>query len=147
MKVINNIQPYLLYYIPDKQHYGILPFGCQIESYSNIVTLVDIDEWKNSINTMLGTDTWFDENKFQEELSNIKPQNIGYLTPYGFRLSVDNDNAQYLDSLLSDNDMVTIDTLGDQYTLSMDDYKILLDQYKQDKPLYLNTINTSSDIQ
>jgi hypothetical protein len=69
---------------------------------------------------------------------------VGYLTQYNFRLAVNDETDQYLDSLLaSEDDRIQITAMsGDKYRLNKNDFINLVQQYKLDKPLYLNIIKS-----
>jgi hypothetical protein len=143
MKLINNTCSVIYYYIPANKIYGLLPFGQQLETLDDIVSFSKIEEWKNYINTALGTDTWLNENlkkDLEEQNKDIaKHSDVGYLTAYNFRLPVNEETDSQLNRLLSSNtDPVRITVMsGDVYTLSKDDLVSLIDQYTKDKPLYL----------
>lgn len=142
MKLINNTNIRIYYYIPENQWYGFLNFGQQLETNKEVVSFLSVEEWKNHINTVLGTDTWLNENLKKELEETIQYSNIGYLTPYNFRLSVNDDTDFMLDELLASNiDPVYIKSAsGDKYPLSRHDLILLADQYKIDKPLYLAVV-------
>lgn len=142
MKLINSTTPILYYYISTNKNPGILYFGQQVETLEPILSFVNIDEWKNHINNELATDTWFDDSLKQqiEEIDNSKKYtDQGYLTYYNFRLSMNDETEELLDSLIaSDTDPVSIKAFsGDTYTISRADLIKLTKQYKTDKPLYL----------
>jgi hypothetical protein len=143
MKLINNTNKHIYYYISQDQSYGFLNFGQQLETNRNVVSFLSAEEWKNHINTTLGTDTWLNENlkKELEEQSKdtAKHSDVGYLTAYNFRLPVNEETDSKLNQLLSSNtDPVRITAMsGDVYTLSKDNLVSLIDQYTKDKPLYL----------
>ena len=143
MKLINNTNKYIYYYISYNQNYGFLNFGQQLETNREIVSFSSVEEWKNHINTALGTDTWLNENlkkELEEQAKDTaKHSDVGYLTAYNIRLSVNDETDSQLNQLLSSNtDPVRITAMsGDVYTLSRDDLVSLIDQYRKDKPLYL----------
>jgi hypothetical protein len=133
----------MYYYISDNQSYGFLNFGQQLETNRGVVSFLSEEEWKNHVNTALGTDTWLNENlkkELEEQNKETEKHNdIGYLTAYNFRLLVNDKTDSQLNQLLSSNtDPVKITALsGDVYTLSKVDLISLIDQYTKDKPLYL----------
>jgi hypothetical protein len=133
----------MYYYISENQSYGFLNFGQQLETNRNVVSFLSAEEWKNHINTTLGTDTWLNENlkkELEEQNKDIaKHSDIGYLTAYNFRLPVNEETDSKLNQLLSSNtDPVRITAMsGDVYTLSKADLVSLINQYTKDKPLYL----------
>lgn len=143
MKLINNINKHIYYYISQDQSYGFLNFGQQLETNREVVSFLSAEEWKNHINTTLGTDTWMNENlkkELEEQTKDTtKHSDVGYLTAYNFRLPVNEETDSQLNRLLSSNtDPVRITVMsGDVYTLSKDDLVSLIDQYTKDKPLYL----------
>jgi hypothetical protein len=143
MRLINNVNKHIYYYISENQSYGFLNFGQQLETNKVVISFLSVEEWKNHINTSLGTDTWLNENlkkELEEQTKDTaKHSDVGYLTPYNFRLPVNNETDSQLNQLLSSNtDPVRITAMsGDIYTLSRDDLVSLIDQYTKDKPLYL----------
>ena len=147
MKLINNSQKYMYYYIPENQSYGFLNFGQQLETNRGFISFLSVEEWKNHVNAALGNDSWLSEN-FKKELEEqakdtAKNSDVGYLTPYNFRLPVNDETDSKLNQLLSSNtDPVRITAMsGDVYTLSKDDLVSLIDQYTKDKPLYLAMVD------
>ena len=143
MKLINNTNKHTYYYISQDQVFGFLNFGQQLETNREVVSFSSVEEWKNHINTALGTDTWLNENlkkELEEQTKDTaKHSDVGYLTPYNFRLPVNDETDSILEELLAFNkDPVYIKSYsGDSYYLSRNDLILLVDQYKIDKPLYL----------
>jgi hypothetical protein len=139
MKLINNTNKHIYYYISQNQSYGFLNFGQQIETNRNIISFLSAEEWKSHVNTELGTDTWLNEDLKKQLEEQIEYNDIGYLTQYNFRLPVNDETDSQLSQLISSNtDSVRITALsGDTYTLSRADLVSLIDQYTKDKPLYL----------
>lgn len=147
MKLINNTNKHIYYYIPQDKSYGFLNFGQQLETNREVVSFLLVEEWKNHVNTALGTDTWLNENlkkELEEQAKDTaKHSDVGYLTVYNIRLPVNDETDFQLNQLLSSNtDPVRITAMsGDAYTLSRDDLVSLIDQYTKDKPLYLAMVD------
>ena len=139
MKLINNSQKRMYYYISENQSYGFLNFGQQLETNRGFISFVSVEEWKNHVNAALGNDTWLNKNLKKELEEQTGYSDVGYLTPYNFRLPVNDETDSQLNQLLSSNtDPVRITAMsGDVYVLNRDDLVSLIDQYTKDKPLYL----------
>jgi uncharacterized protein YciU (UPF0263 family) len=146
MKLINNTYKILYIYLNNKQIADCLLFGQQIESNDDIKVFTEENAWKNYVNEQIGNDTWLNDNiKNNLALSeNTVYADVGYLTQYNFRLAVNDETDQYLDSLLaSEDDRIQITAMsGDKYRLNKNDFINLVQQYKLDKPLYLNIIKS-----
>lgn len=144
MKLCNNTHKYLFYYISNQQLYGILSFGCQIESSQQIIAFHDLEAWKNYITEQLGNSSWYNEEQIQATIAAMVVSNNGYLTQYGYRLRVDTTTEQKLDQLLLSNDNTIVFTTmsGDVASLQREDFIDMVNQYKIDKPLYLAVLES-----
>jgi uncharacterized protein YciU (UPF0263 family) len=146
MRLINNTYKILYIYLNNKQIADCLLFGQQIESNDDIKVFTEENAWKNYVNEQIGNDTWLNDNiKNNLALSeNTVYADVGYLTQYNFRLAVNDETDQYLDSLLaSEDDHIQITAMsGDKYHLNKNEFINLVQQYKLDKPLYLNIIKS-----
>jgi len=146
MKLINNTSHVLYYYIPHAKIYNLLYFGQQLETMYNIVSFKDSDEWIKYVSDELKNTTWLtdDIKKSIEDMKNstVKYHDYGYLTPYHFRLNVNDDTDNMLDNAIASNqDPVEIKTgSGDKLSISRDKLIDLTNQYKLDKPLYLSMV-------
>jgi len=146
MKLINNTYKILYIYLNNKQIADCLLFGQQTESNDDIKVFTEENAWKNYVNEQIGNDTWLNDNiKNNLALSeNTVYADVGYLTQYNFRLAVNDETEQYLDALLaSEDDHIQITAMsGDKYHLNKNEFINLVQQYKLDKPLYLNIIKS-----
>jgi hypothetical protein len=123
----------------DNQSYGFLNFGQQLETNIGVISFLSVEEWKNHVNAALGNDTWLNENLKKELEEQTEYSDVGYLTPYNFRLPVNDETDIMLEQLLASNkDPVRISAMSsDVYVLNRDDLVSLIDQYTKDKLLYL----------
>jgi len=139
MRLINNISKCMYYYMSDNQSYGFLNFGQQLETNIGVISFLSVEEWKNHVNAALGNDTWLNENLKKELEEQTEYSDVGYLTPYNFRLPVNDETDIMLEQLLASNkDPVRISAMSsDVYVLNRDDLVSLIDQYTKDKLLYL----------
>jgi hypothetical protein len=141
MRLINNTNKILYYYIEEIKYPNILYFSQQIESIHDIKSFIDRNDWINYVNSSIGDESWL-----SEELKNVvlpeKFEDLGYLTKYDFRLSVDDETENNLCKLISSNDQIVEVTsnTGHLYQLSKNDFMELLYEYSNDKPLYLQII-------
>jgi len=146
MKIINNTYKILYIYLFNKRSVGLLFFSQQIESEDDIKVFTTENEWINYVNDQIGNDTWFNEEiKAQIKLSENMPCiDIGYLTQYNFRLSVNDQTEQHLEYLSGlDNSTIELASMyGDKYYLNKNEFMKLFEQYKLDKPLYLNLVKS-----